>query len=207
MKENRAVLFDVDGTIIDALENQRRVWYAWSAHYGLNPEQVYQVALHTRPVDTFAAVVPHADPEQCLALLHHLEDEDARVGIYGAFSGAAELLAALPERRWALVTSNYARRVRIRFARTGLRLPEVIVDAPAAAHGKPHPAPYLLAAHRLGIPPDACLVIEDTASGVRAGVAAGMTVWAVNTAVPLPGCHRHYSSLEAAADDIRGYLG
>lgn len=201
------MLFDVDGTLVDALENQRRVWYAWAAHYQLDPAVVYQTALQTRPLDTFAAVMPDADADQCLQLLHDLEDEDARIGTYSAFSGAVELLAALPRQRWALVTSNYAHRVRIRFQQTGLRLPEVIVDASMPVHGKPHPAPYLLAAERLGVAPGACLVIEDTASGVHAGVAAGMTVWAVNTPVPLPGCHRHYASLQAAADDIRNHLG
>ncbi|WSX88849.1 HAD hydrolase-like protein [Micromonospora sp. NBC_00898] len=64
----------------------------------------------------------------------------------------------------------------------------------------------MLAAERLGVAPGACLVIGDTASGVHAGVAAGMTVWAVNTPVPLPGCHRHYGSLQAAADDIRNHV-
>lgn len=200
------MLLDVDGTLIDALENQRRVWHTWASHYGLDPSEVYRIALRTRPQDTFRAAAPHENPEQCLELLHLLEDEDARNGTYSAFPGATELLAALPPRRWALVTSNYGHRVRTRFHRTNLPLPSVIIDAPATAHGKPHPAPYLLAARRLGTSADNCLVIEDSAAGVTAARAAGMTLWTVNTATAPPGSQRHYLTLQAATADILSFL-
>ena len=81
---------------------------------------------------------------------------------------------------WALVTSNYEHRVRGRFARTGLPLPTVIVDAAGVTEGKPSPIPYLRAAEMLGAAPHDCLVIEDSASGVQSGLRAGMTVWGVN---------------------------
>lgn len=127
------VLFDVDGTLIDAVANQRRVWEAWAARHGLDPAAVHRVALRTRPLETFAEVAPEQDPQACLAALHELEDEDVRSGVYGAFDGAVELLAGLPAGRWALVTSNYEHRVRGRFARTGLPVPDVVVDAASVA--------------------------------------------------------------------------
>ncbi|MFE2252953.1 HAD hydrolase-like protein, partial [Streptomyces lavendulae] len=110
------VLFDVDGTLIDALDNQRRVWRTWARRHGLDPDEVHRVALRTRPVETFAQVAPDRDPGECLAALHELEDEDVRSGAYTAFDGAAELLSRLPSASWALVTSNYEHRVRGRFA-------------------------------------------------------------------------------------------
>ncbi|KOG13412.1 MULTISPECIES: HAD family hydrolase [Streptomyces] len=195
------VLFDVDGTLMDAVENQRRMWHEWAGRYGLDGDEVYAVALRTRPVETFAAVVPDEDPEECLALLHELEDEDVRTGTYGAFEGAAELLAALPADRWALVTSNYEHRVRGRFGRTGLPLPGLIVDAASVSEGKPSPVPYLVAAEKLGADPAECLVIEDAPSGVRSGLAAGMTVWSVNGTSEV-GAHRHFASLAEAAPHI-----
>ncbi|MEV6730998.1 MULTISPECIES: HAD-IA family hydrolase [unclassified Streptomyces] len=201
----RHVLFDVDGTLIDAVANQRRVWETWAARYGIDPEAVYQVALRTRPMETFAAVAPEQDPHTCLAALHELEDEDVRSGVYAAFDGAAELLSGLPPGRWALVTSNYGHRVRGRFARTGLPVPGVLVDAAAVAEGKPSPVPYLLAAERLGARPEDCLVIEDAPSGVESGLRAGMTVWGVNTAVPVDGVHRHFASLREAVPDILAF--
>ncbi|MEV0448887.1 HAD-IA family hydrolase [Streptomyces sp. NPDC050600] len=201
------VLFDVDGTLMDAVANQRRVWHAWAARYGLDGDEVYAVALRTRPVETFAAVAPGEDPEACLALLHALEDEDVRTGTYAAFDGAADLLAALPEGRWGLVTSNYAHRVRGRFERTGLPVPELLVDAASVSEGKPSPVPYLRAAEILGADPADCLVIEDAPSGVRSGRAAGMTVWTVNTPAPAEGSQRHFATLAEAAPEILARAG
>ncbi|MEV8624024.1 HAD-IA family hydrolase [Streptomyces sp. NPDC051079] len=207
MTSKNFVLFDVDGTLMDAVANQRRVWHAWAARYGLDGGEVYAVALRTRPVETFAAVAPGADPDECLALLHALEDEDVRTGTYSAFDGAAALLAALPEGRWGLVTSNYAHRVRGRFERTGLPVPELLVDAASVSEGKPSPVPYLRAAELLGADPADCLVIEDAPSGVRSGRAAGMTVWTVNTPEPAEGSHRHFATLAEAAPEILARAG
>ncbi|MEU9015728.1 HAD-IA family hydrolase [Streptomyces sp. NPDC048479] len=199
------VLFDVDGTLIDAVANQRRVWEARAAQYGLDPDVVYQVALRTRPLETFSAVAPEQDPRKCLTALHELEDEDVRSGVYAAFDGASELLSGLPSGCWALVTSNYEHRVRGRFARTGLPVPGVVVDAAAVEEGKPSPVPYLLAAERLGAKPEDCLVIEDAPSGVESGLRAGMTVWGVNAPVPVDGVHRHFGSLREAVPDILAF--
>ncbi|MFI6764536.1 HAD family hydrolase [Streptomyces sp. NPDC050355] len=199
------VLFDVDGTLIDAVDNQRRVWELWAGRYRLDADEVYRVALRTRPTETFAQVAPDQDPTECLAVLHELEDEDVRSGVYTAFDGASELLGTLPASSWALVTSNYEHRVRGRFARTGLPLPRVIVDAAAVEEGKPSPVPYLLAAEQLGAKPEDCLVIEDAPSGVEAGLRAGMTVWGVNAAVAVDGVHRHFGSLCEAVRDILAF--
>ncbi|MFD7325439.1 HAD family hydrolase [Streptomyces sp. NPDC059875] len=201
------ILFDVDGTLMDAVANQRRVWHAWAARHGLDGDEVYAVALRTRPVETFAAVAPGLDPDVCLALLHELEDEDVRTGTYSAFDGAAELLTALPPGSWALVTSNYEHRVRGRFERTGLPFPGLIVDAASVDEGKPSPAPYLLAAEKLGAGPADCLVVEDAPSGVRSGLAAGMTVWTVNSPTAPAGSHRHFTTLAEAAPEIASTVG
>ncbi|MCX4699904.1 HAD-IA family hydrolase [Streptomyces sp. NBC_01352] len=201
------VLFDVDGTLIDAVANQRRVWGTWAARYALDPDEVYRVALRTRPMETFAAVVPDRDPGECLSALHELEDEDVRSGVYAAFDGAARLLGALPPGAWALVTSNYEHRVRGRFTRTGLPVPPVVVDAAAVTEGKPSPVPYLLAAELLGARPEDCLVVEDAPSGVQAGLRAGMTVWGVNAPAAVTGVHRHFGSLREAVPDILAFAG
>ncbi|MGW2564165.1 HAD-IA family hydrolase [Streptomyces sp. NPDC001514] len=199
------VLFDVDGTLIDAVDNQRRVWQTWAERYGLDPDEVYRVALRTRPMETFAHVAPGQDPRECLAALHELEDEDVRSGVYRAFDGASELLGSLSPGARALVTSNYEHRVRGRFARTGLPVPDVIVDAASVDEGKPSPVPYLLAATRLGAEPQDCLVIEDAPSGVQSGLRAGMTVWGVNAPVAVEGVHRHFGSLRRAVREILAF--
>jgi sugar-phosphatase len=201
----RYVLFDVDGTLMDAVSNQRQVWRAWANRYGLDADEVYRVALRTRPTETFAQVAADRDPRECLAALHELEDEDVRSGVYAAFDGAAELLHALPPGSWALVTSNYEHRMRGRFRRTGLPMPDLVVDAAAVEEGKPSPVPYLRAAELLGAEPQDCLVIEDAPAGVRSGLRAGMTVWGVNTEAAVEGVHRHFGCLRDAVPHILAF--
>ncbi|HKH07903.1 MAG TPA: HAD-IA family hydrolase [Agromyces sp.] len=208
MTDSRAVLLDVDGTLVDAIAGQRRIWGEWAVRFGLDPASVYEMALRTRPLDTAAEVLPGRDGA-AVALFDELEDADAAQGELLAIAGAAELLAGLEasgDRRWALVTSNAERRVARRFARLGLPLPSVIVDNLATPAGKPAPDPYLLAADRLGVPAGDCLVVEDSPSGVAAGLAAGMTVWCVNRSEPIAGAHRHYATLANAVGDILALL-
>ncbi|MFH8562375.1 HAD family hydrolase [Streptomyces sp. NPDC017988] len=205
-ERKRYVLFDVDGTLIDAVSNQRRVWASWAERYGLDADEVYRVALRTRPMETFAQVAADHDPRECLAVLHELEDDDVRSGVYTAFDGASELLHGLPSGAWALVTSNYDHRVRGRFLRTGLPVPDVIVDAAAVDEGKPSPVPYVRAAAELGAEPGDCLVIEDAPSGVRSGLSAGMTVWGVNAATAVEGTHRHFTELREAVPHILAFV-
>lgn len=175
-----AVLLDVDGTLLDTLPALRVVWRTWARAHGLDGDEVFRVALRGVPRATFATVAPELDPDACLAELHRIEEADAETGDCRAFAGARELLEALPTGSWAVVTSNYEHRVRTRFARAALADPQVVVDAEAAPRGKPFPDGYQLAARLLDCGPARCLVLEDSASGVSAAKAAGMTVWAVN---------------------------
>lgn len=205
----RAVLLDVDGTLLDTLPNLRRVWKSWALRHNLDVELVWQVALTTRPLETFATVAPALDPVRCLEALHEIEDEDARDGDYAAHDGAAELLNALPSDSWAIVTGNYAHRVRIRFERLGLPLPQVIVDARAVSRGKPHPEGYALAAKALGCRPGRCLALEDGESGIAAARRAGVTVWAVNAnsnSAGVESAHRVYPTLKLATDAVIRWL-
>lgn len=96
-----------------------------------------------------------------------------------AIDGAAEILSAMPRGRWAIVTScpRSLAETLIRHAR--LPAPPLIVSSDDVLHGKPAPDCYMLAAERLGRPPERCIVVEDSRQGVMAGVAAGMTVIAV----------------------------
>ncbi len=210
MHTRRAVLFDVDGTLLDVMGNLRRVWAEWAARHDLDPEYVWRTALVTRPTETFALVAPSLDPASCLGVLHEIEDEDVRSGDYKAFDGARELLEALETSAWGLVTGNYAHRVRMRFERLGLPLPDVIVDAGTVTRGKPDPEGYLKAAEALERSPDECLALEDGETGIAAALDAGMSVWAVN--VDLDGVEaekvdRAFPRLDLAVPEVLEWVG
>ena len=204
--DGTVVLFDVDGTLVDAVSNQQRIWASWAERFGLDPGHVYDLAVRTRPAETVARLLPHRHRAEALERFHRLEDDDVRDGDYRSFAGADRLLRDLEAGRWALVTANLRRRVEGRFRRLELPIPDVIVDAESTTRGKPDPEPYLAAASEMRVSPARCLVIEDSPSGVSAGLAAGMTVWTVNSPAPLAGAHRHFPTLADAAADILRFV-
>lgn len=96
-----------------------------------------------------------------------------------AAEGASELLRSLPRERWACVTSCSRRMALALFARAQLPEPKVLIAAADVAAGKPAPDGYLLAAERLRVTPQRCLVVEDSVNGIAAGRRAGMDVAAI----------------------------
>jgi sugar-phosphatase len=173
-----AVLFDMDGTLVDSDAAVERSWRAWAREYGVDEEQVLAVMPGHPAADTAARMRPDLDaPAVEAAARAQLEREYHDLDDVVAAPGALDLIAALDElgRPWAVVTSADARLAAARLGAAGITAP-VVVDRDAVAHGKPDPEGYLLAAARLGVDPADCLVVEDTATGAAAGRAAGATV-------------------------------
>jgi sugar-phosphatase len=171
-----AVISDLDGVLVDSMAATSRAWTRWGERHGLDGAAL-QAANHGRPAgDVIAEHVAADRLEAETAFLLAAEVGDT-AGV-DALPGAAEVLA-LPV--VAIATSCLAPLADARLRAAGLPVPDVLVTADQVAAGKPAPDSYLLAAERLGIDPAACLVLEDAPSGVAAGRAAGMTVWAVAT--------------------------
>jgi sugar-phosphatase len=101
-----------------------------------------------------------------------------------AVPGAAQVVTAVQKHPWAIVTSAWRTLAEARVRTAGLPLPEVIVPVDEIQNGKPHPEGFLRAADQLGVPPEECLVFEDTRPGIEAGLNAGMQVVALMTTVP-----------------------
>jgi sugar-phosphatase len=165
----RAVLFDMDGTLIDSTPAVDRSWARWEALW--NVRLGVRASSLGRPArDIVAERVPAADAERAFLDIERLEVEDTE-GIV-VLPGTDALLAALPRDRWAVATSCSAPLAAARLGAVGIE-PPVLVTASDTALGKPNPDPYLAAAARLGVDPASCLVVEDAIAGVRAGRAAG----------------------------------
>jgi sugar-phosphatase len=191
-----ALLFDMDGTIINSIAAAERVWIAWAERHGLDVAAFMPTMHGVRGIDTITRLaLPGVDPaaEAEAILLAELEDVDGVVAI----EGAAVFLAALPADRWAIVTSSPRRLALRRLAAAGLPVPAVLVTAEDVERGKPAPDCFLLAAERLGQRIEDCLIFEDAPAGIQAAEAAGAAVAVVTVT------HKH--ALETGHPTIIGY--
>jgi sugar-phosphatase len=177
-----AILFDMDGTLVDSTACVVSTWRAWATRHGIEPEAVLAVSHGRQNGEVLRLVAPHLDTPEEHARMER-DEEACRDGIV-AVPGATEILAALPPDCWAVVTSAWRRLAEIRMGCASLPLPEVLITSDLIPQSKPDPAGYLAAAEALGIEPARCVVIEDAPAGIEAGQAAGMTVIGVATTFP-----------------------
>jgi sugar-phosphatase len=189
-----ALLFDMDGVLIDSTPAVARVWHKWAMERGFNPEEVVSRA-HGRPsLATVREYLPNADHEAENREVERREIEDLE-GVV-PLPGSVDLLATLPEDRWTIVTSCTRRLAEVRLRAAGLPIPRSMITSNDVTNGKPHPEPYAKAATILDFPPADCIVVEDAPAGVRAGKAAGARVIAFTTTV------QSLELLQAGADWI-----
>lgn len=167
-----ALLIDCDGVLVDSDDAVLAAWTAWLARYDLDPGLADSVVHGRRAGDTVRALLDPARQAEGLAAIDALELE--RAGEVRPVPGSVALTRALPSDRWAVVTSGNDRLARARLTAAGHLVPAVAVTAHDVAEGKPAPDGYLQAAARLGVPARDCVVLEDSASGVAAGRAAGV---------------------------------
>lgn len=200
-----AVLFDLDGVLVDSRAVVERTWRGWCERRGFDAAKVLEAAHGRRTVDTLRLVAPDLDHAAELRWLEEAELAD-REGIV-AIPGAPELAASLPRDRWAVVTSAGRELAHRRLKWVGLPIPSCLVPAEAVSRGKPSPEGYLSAATELRVPPADCVVIEDSPAGVRAARAARMTVIGLTTTYgrddlpPVDALRPDLRGIEARLDD------
>ena len=174
-----ALLFDLDGVLIDSTPAVARVWHRWAVEHGFDPETVVRLA-HGRPSRiTIRELLPNADIDREDREVEGMEMED--VDDVVLLPGARQLLNSLPPERWTIATSCTRALAGVRLRAAGLPIPKTMVTASDVKIGKPDPEPYLKAAAKLGFAASDCVVVEDAPSGVRAGKGAGAGVIALCT--------------------------
>ncbi len=173
-----ALLFDMDGTLVDSTPAVHRVWRRWGARHGIDGETLVRASHGRKAIETVRLYAPEGldvAAEVAALTAEEIADIDGIVPIPGVTS----LLDGLPPDRWAVVTSAERPLALVRLRAAGLPLPKVLITAEDATVGKPDPQGYLRAAAALNRPAASCLVFEDAPAGLVAGRAAGAQVIAV----------------------------
>jgi sugar-phosphatase len=177
-----ALLFDMDGTLVNSDAAVDRAWIAWCALYGVEASRALEIAPGHPAGDTVAKLLTARDPDigpdaLAAASARELEFEYEDLADVVAADGARELLALVEDLGlpWAVVTSADDRLAKARLGAARIT-PPVLITTDDIPRGKPDPAGYLLAAELLGVPIETCLVVEDAEAGVLAGRAAGAPV-------------------------------
>ena len=181
------VLFDLDGVLVDSTAVVVKTWRVWAEKRGFDAERILQFAHGRKAAETIRAISSDLDPDVEVEVLERLETENLE-GVLEV-EGAGELLGSLPSDGWTVVTSGTRALAEGRMTHLALPMPERFVTADDVSEGKPHPEAYLKGAEILKARPEACVVVEDAPSGIRAARAAGMRVVALATTYPVEGLH------------------
>lgn len=200
-----AVVFDLDGLLVDSEPLQAWAWDAYARRFGTTlTDEVLARMLGLRAVDASRIFVEMLGLPVAADVAMRERDELFLAAVPGRIAphrGAAELVAALRERGvpLALATSGHRRYVDLALASAGLGASfDIEVTGDQVERGKPHPDIYVRAAELLGAPAERCLALEDAPNGVRAALAAGMICFAIPERGALPGVEE--------ADEVLGSL-
>ncbi|MFJ4864030.1 HAD-IA family hydrolase [Streptomyces sp. NPDC088748] len=173
----KALLLDMDGTIVNSDAVVERCWRDWALSHGLDPQEAMKVVHGRQGYATMAVLLPerpmevnHA--ENAVMLARETADTDGVIPV----AGAPEFMAAIDGLPHALVTSADAALATARMTAAALPMPDVRVTAESVQASKPDPEGFLMGAAALGVDPADCIVFEDSAAGITAGRAAGMRV-------------------------------
>ncbi|MEV6882684.1 HAD family hydrolase [Streptomyces sp. NPDC051135] len=183
----RALLLDMDGTLVNSDAAVERVWRRWADRHGLDGDEVMKVVHGRQGYASMALLLPdrpmeqnHADNARLLA------EETADTEGVVAIPGAPDFLASLRGLPHALVTSADVALSSARMAAAGLAQPDVRITAESVGASKPDPEGFLKGAAELGVAPADCIAFEDSGAGITAARAAGMRVVGVG---PRAGIH------------------
>jgi sugar-phosphatase len=170
-----AFLFDMDGTLLDSSAVVKRVWLTWARRRGVDENELLAAMHGVRAEDTVRRFAgPGLDIARETDWIHQAELTDVE-GLV-PLEGIGEFIGRLPPDRWAVVTSATLALATVRMNAAKLPIPRVLVTAEDVRRGKPDPEGFLLAARRLDVRIEECLVFEDSPAGVAAAKAAGAHV-------------------------------
>jgi HAD superfamily hydrolase (TIGR01509 family) len=182
LKDKVAVLFDLDGVLIDTESLYTVFWDKVDDLYPTGVENFSKVIKGNTLDRILATYYPNKDIQKRIIDILKEYENDMK---YVMFDGVIDFLTSLRDYGIpiAIVTSSNDAKMSHLFAQIPelATYPEVIITDKSVKHGKPDPECYLLAASKLGFTPDRCVVFEDSIAGIKAGIKAGAKVVALAT--------------------------
>lgn len=183
----KAVIFDMDGVLVDSMPYHAEAWKQafLTAGIRIEREDIYELegSNHRQIVDIIFRRFNRTPAEEDIQELNRIKVEIFnRIEHAVPFEGIKELLESLRTRyRLAVVSGSNRKTVHDLINRFFPDTFDVVIDGDEAAESKPSPAPYLRAVEKLGIPAEHCVVVENAPFGIRAAKRAGLRCIAVPT--------------------------
>ena len=177
----QAVLFDMDGTLVDSTAAVESIWSTWAEQNSIPTADVLAWCHGRQVAATITHFLPHITPENLQSMVSvQLDQECTRLESIKPATGGPELLIWLDTHHipWGVVT-NAPRRLALARLSAATIDPPLLVTLEDIAHGKPAPDGYLHAVRSCGATPARTLAVEDSASGLAAARSAGTVVVAV----------------------------
>lgn len=205
----KALLFDLDGTLIDSMPHHHDAWVQWHARRGLSidADAFFAATAGRSNAEILADMLPDA------SVAEHVQMADEKETLYRELAtptlalipGAAEFVSAAREAgfKLAVCTASTPQNMALAFERHGIDAwVQTIVSPADGLRGKPHPDIFLEAARRLGVAPHDCIVFEDAPLGIEAARRAGMRAVALTTTMPAE-AFADFDNVLATAPDFR----
>ena len=176
----KAVIWDCDGVLVDSEKHSCSAWLPVLRRRGIDVDLSYiETFIGRSDQDLLTALEQHTGKSLDGDILPDRQRQYFRQaeGATEAFPGLPDLLARLRADGvpMAVASSGALDKIRFSLAQADIAAHfDILCSATEVAHGKPSPDLFLLAAERLGVPPAACAVIEDSVPGLQGAVAAGM---------------------------------
>jgi HAD superfamily hydrolase (TIGR01509 family) len=209
----RAVIFDMDGVIVDSEPYSMQALIDTLRLYGIEPTEddlhrSYGRRIQDDFVDYFSRYGVTGDVD--IAMAHkHARYYHLAAGHLHPFPGVIPLLKRLRDHGYCLALASSGDRVKVAFGMQALKLNgtfQVIVSGDDVTHSKPDPEIYVTAAQRLGVAPVECVAIEDAPAGVEAAKRAGMCCIAVTNSVTRDQLQKADLIVASMADDLSPVL-
>jgi beta-phosphoglucomutase len=202
-----ALLFDMDGTLIDSMPLHERSWALWHAEMSLPYDEsgFFAATAGRTNLEILLDLFPARSEIERLAMAARKEALYREIAEreLTLIAGAREVIAQGRDRglKIAICTAAPPENIAIAFARFGLGALVDTVTSPAdGLRGKPHPDIFLEAARRMGVDPAQCLVFEDAPLGIEAARNGGMAAVVLTTTLPAQAFAGYDNVLQSIAD-------